>query len=269
VETIPSLRSSFDTQFLLLAPQGACIPKTFARIYRDEMSYRILLEELQRFRGDIYLKDGAIPPQALKADGRHASAIDEKSWHVLSLNESGTIGACLRFSEETHSAFENLWIGHATVARCPTWSGTLRQAIESQLRRAQTESVRFGEVGGWAVAEARRCTAEAIRIILATYGLLELMGGCIGVATATLRHRSAAILRRIGLWPLAIEDLIIPSYYDRYYDCQMEVLQFDSRQPNPRYRGWIAELSSVLKTTPVIGAEELRIPVTAEMRTCS
>jgi hypothetical protein len=107
-------------------------------------------------------------------------------------------------------------------------------------------------VGGWAVAEERRGTLEPLRIILATYGLLELMGGCVGIATATFRHCSAGILRRIGLASLLAGETEMPPYYDSQYRCEMEVLRFDSRFPNAKYRDWVAQLSSVLSTAPVI-----------------
>jgi hypothetical protein len=246
---------SADTQFVVLAPQQVAVPPTMATIHRDEHIYRSFLADLQRFRGATYLSDGAISRQELTPDGRHVSALDEQSWHVLGVNGRGKVCACLRFSEETGARYEDLWVRQAAVARCPTWGGRFRRAVESQMARAETECLRFGEVGGWAVAQARRCTVEALRIILATYGLLELLGGCIGVATATLRHESAGILRRIGLWPIAVDGLTIPVYYDDRYGCQMEVLEFDSRHPNTRYKTWMLQLRSHLKMVPVICGE--------------
>jgi hypothetical protein len=110
----------------------------------------------------------------------------------------------------------------------------------------------FGEVGGWAVAEEQRRTFEPLRIIPAAFGLLRLLGGALGVATATLRHESAPILRRIGLTSLVEDGQELPAYFDPHYGCQMEVLQFDSRRPAPKYEGWVSELSESLRTAPVI-----------------
>src|ERR1051325_2676661 len=75
---------------------------------------------------------------------------------------------------------------------------------------AQRVGMGFGEVGGWAVGDAYRCTIEPLRIILATYGLLRLLGGVMGVATATFRHESAPILRRIGLTSLVAGEEELP-----------------------------------------------------------
>ncbi|HEY2016105.1 MAG TPA: hypothetical protein VGH38_21530 [Bryobacteraceae bacterium] len=124
--------------------------------------------------------------------------------------------------------------------------------------RARRMRIRFGEVGGWAVAESHRWTLEPLRIILATYGLLQLLGGCSGVATATFRHSSAMILRKIGLTSLESDGAELPPYYDPNYRCHMEVLRFDSRFPNPKYREWVSELAASLASAPVICREGMR-----------
>jgi hypothetical protein len=120
-----------------------------------------------------------------------------------------------------------------------------------EMKQARNMRISFGEVGGWAVAKSHRWTLEPLRIILAMYGLLQLRGGCAGVATATFRHGSAAILRRIGLSSLCEDGEALPPYYDPHYGCQMEVLRFDSRFPNAKYKDSVNELSNALATAPV------------------
>jgi hypothetical protein len=120
------------------------------------------------------------------------------------------------------------------------------------MARARQMRMGFGEVGGWAVAEGRRLTLEAIGILLATYGLLELLGGCMGVATATFRHSSATILRKIGLSSLDAGGVELQPYFDPSYGCEMEVLQFDSRFPSSKYISWVKELAVILKDAPII-----------------
>ena len=252
---------STETQLVVLAPKATIVPGTFRYANQNEALHHSLLADLQRFRGSVYLNDGAIAPWELTKDSRHAPVVDEKSWHVLSLDSQGKVCACLRFLEETGAKFDELCVRHSAVAHCPTWGRKFRRAIEFQMSRAQADRLRFGEVGGWAISEARRWTVEALRVILATYGLLQLLGGCTGVATATLRHESALILRRIGLWPMAVEGVTLPPYYDDRYHCQMEVLQFDSRLPNSKYINWILELGSYLSTTPVICPERAPEPL--------
>jgi hypothetical protein len=50
----------------------------------------------------------------------------------------------------------------------------------------------------------------------------------------------------------------LPPYFDPHYGCQMEVLRFDSRFPNPKYRSWVTEFSSSLTDAPVICPERDR-----------
>jgi hypothetical protein len=82
--------------------------------------------------------------------------------------------------------------------------------------------------------------------------MARLLGGCIGVTTATERHCSASILRRIGGQPLMTQGIEIPRYFDSRFDCEMEILRFDSARPNPRFERWIEELKSYLSGVPVI-----------------
>jgi hypothetical protein len=85
------------------------------------------------------------------------------------------------------------------------------------------------------------------------FSLARLLGGCIGVTTATRRHCSASILRRIGGQTLHANGVGIPPYFDPRYDCEMEILRFDSTTPNPRFERWIEELKYHLSAVPVIG----------------
>jgi hypothetical protein len=139
----------------------------------------------------------------------------------------------LRYVDERYAAgFENLWIRQAALAHCPEQGRMFRSAVEREMARARQMRMGFGEVGGWAVAESHRRTLEPVGILLPTYGLLELLGGCLGVATATFRHASSTILRKIGLASLVAGGVDLKPYFDPHYGCHMEVLRFDSRFPN-------------------------------------
>jgi hypothetical protein len=247
-----------QTQFVILPPSRQSVPKRFRCLDVNNSQYDDLLSEMQRFRGRVYMQDGAIRADELTSDGRHKVSVDDVSWHVLSLDENGNVCACLRYLEESRAVyFDDLWVRHAAVASSPM-GHQFRRAVEWQMADARRMQLGFGEVGGWAVAEDRRWTLEPLKIILATYGLLQLLGGCIGVATATFRHSSATILRRIGLASLCDEGVELPPYFDERYGCQMEVLRFDSRFPNPKYRDWVAEFSASLADAPVICPERDR-----------
>jgi len=241
-----------QTRFAVLPPSPA-VPGVFRNIEIDSRRRGDLMARMQRLRGRVYAGDQAIRKSDLTSDGRHKMSIDEHSWHVLSLDQDDNVVACLRFLDETQArGFDDLFVRHAAMAKCPTFGMRFRTAVEQSLRLARQGAMRFGEVGGWAVAEEHRGTAEPLRIILATYGLLELLGSCAGVATATFRHSSARILRKIGLSALAVGGEELPPYQDPQYGCQMQALQFDSRRPNPRFRESIADLTRDLAMAPVV-----------------
>jgi hypothetical protein len=246
-----------SSEIVLLPPVGSRVPQVFRRATSNLGAYRSILSQVQRFRGRIYLEDEAISPEELTRDGRHILPIDERSWHVISIEKSGEISGCLRFLEEsTAHRFDELWLRGAAVAHCPLSGAKVQRAIEYEMARARQERIRFGEVGGWAISKERRCGLEALRIVLSTYALLQLLGGCVGMATATVRHGSSAILRKFGLASLCADDGPVAPYYDPQYACQMEMLRFDSRRANSRFMGWIEELTDHLTTAMVIGSYE-------------
>jgi hypothetical protein len=172
-------RINTESRFVILAPADFTAGGSFWNIVSNPVRHQHLLAEMQRFRGQIYIRDGAITPEHLTADGRHQVPIDAVSWHVLALDADGKVGACLRYLEETHArGFDELWVRHAALSQCPKFGDHFRAAVEEEMAWARRMRLGFGEVGGWAVAEERRGTVEPLRIILATYGLLELLGGC-------------------------------------------------------------------------------------------
>jgi hypothetical protein len=254
-----------NSQFVILSPSEYRARGVFRDLRHDNRVGHDLMAAMQRFRGQIYLEDGAIRPEDLTADGRHIAAVDDKSWHVLSIDDSGEIRACLRYLEESKATkFDDLWVRHAAAvhsAKGPSY----RHAVEQEMLRARRLGLGFGEVGGWAVAKDHRWTMEPLRIILATYGLLELLGGCAGVATATFRHGSAAILRRIGLTSLISEEGALHPYYDPHYGCEMELLRFDSRFPDRKYQAAVSDFSHSLKSAMVI-CRQRSLPPASQMQ---
>jgi hypothetical protein len=257
-KTLKSITQSLSNkaaEFVILPPIGAFIPRVFQTVENSDRLHGELLSSTQRFRGAIYLQDGAVREQQLTADGRHALPVDEESWHVVTLDEAGKICACLRVHQQLGvQSFDDLPVSRASISQCPSWGSKIRQAVESEIHGAHTAGLRFGDVGGWAIAPERRRTLEPLRTILAGYSVMQLLGGVVGIATATCKHGSAQILRKLGLRPLEADGETIPGYYDHHYDSEMEVLRFDSRHPNPRYRTWIAELCDLLSQAPVVCA---------------
>jgi hypothetical protein len=235
----------------LLAPPTVFIPNVFHDVREDRQRHRDLLSEMQRFRGSIYLDDGAIDEGAL-VDGHHVVAADHHSWHLLVHDENGRISGCVRYQAHDLDSHLSLTVFNTSIAECPEWGPTLREAVASEMALANSLDLSFVEVGGWALAEHVRGTSEALRMALAAYSLGQLLGGAVGVSTATRRHCSSSILRRIGGKSLEYAGTAIPAYYDPQYACDMEILRFHSWNPNPRYLVWVDEIRRSLQRIPVI-----------------
>lgn len=246
---------TFKRSLVLLAPAQAPVPYAFTAAASDKEGYETLLGKMQRFRGAIYVQDGAIGREDLDSEGRHRLETDVHSWHVVALNGQGDVCGCSRYTSYDRSIdFKDLAVGRSALARSDIWGGKLRAAVEREKRVAAREETSFVEVGGWAISENLRRTTEALRIALSTYALAQCLGGCIGLTTATARHHSADVLRKIGGRPLVMEASELPPYFDPQYGCEMQVLRFDSAAPNPKFRRWIEQIKSDMTTTEVLSA---------------
>ena len=252
---IPGKAGRLRRKLVVLAPDRrhtTCFPQSTA----DVSLHQRLLADAQRLRGRIYLEDGAIQPSQLSADGRHVQAADEKGWHLLTLDERGRVAACTRYMPHCNNVtFSELMVSSSPLAQSETWGASFRGSIEAELALARKRRCSFAEVGGWVTSEALRGTTEAIRMILSAYGLARSLGGTLGVSTVTTRHNSSSMLRRIGLGSLLSRGAELPPYFDPHYNCEMEILRFDSERPNPRYQSWIDECQTYLATAPVICAK--------------
>jgi len=210
---------------------------------------------MQKLRGSVYLEDGAITADEL-SDGRHQVPSDRRSWHLLLLDGAGEVCGCIRYllhSGETD--FSQLIASETPLANCSTWRKVLHSAVKAELELSKALDVPFIEVGGWAIKEELRKTVEALRMVLAVYAFSRELGGAIGFTTATIRHSSSSILRRIGGLSLEASGAKIPPYEDPQYRCRMEMLRFYSWAPNGRYGVWIRELGKALRSVPVICPE--------------
>jgi hypothetical protein len=235
-----------------LAPSSTRIPALFTRLEADWTGYWSLLHEMQRLRGRVYVKDGAMDASSL-VDGRHQSEADSSSWHLLVLNSLGRICGCLRLHEHPRPVvLSELSVGHCALARSPEWGDALARALKEELSFSSDVNLSFAELGGWALDEEIRGTTEALRFALATYAFWQMLGDAVCLTTATLRHCSASILRRIGGQPLTHQGTELPVYYDPQYDCKMEILKFYSWAPNPRYAMWIRQMREELSRVSVI-----------------
>jgi hypothetical protein len=244
---------SIDQRLVLLAPPQSSVPNSFTNVDFDLGRHRELVREIQSLRGSVYLHDGAIERRQLSPDGLHETPEDEKSWHLLILNNQQRATACVWYLEHENTArVEDLRVRGCPLARSDGWRGKLWKAVGSELARARRDRLGYAEVGGWAVEKSSRCTSEGLLLALAAYSLGRVFGGALGMTTATVRHGSSRILRRLGGTPLETDGADVPSYYDPRYKCEMELLRFDSRHPSAKYAGVIELLRQKLADVPVI-----------------
>ncbi len=244
--------TNVSRKLLLLAPSERAVPEVFRGAHLDARRHAKLLAEAQAFRGRVYLGDGAIKPWQL-IGGSHRTEIDRGSWHLLVLDPRGNVCGCARYKEYcAGTPYPELGVSRSALAASPEWSRNVRRAVEAELELSKHLDCPMSELGGWALDEEIRGTAEALRMALAIYALTQELGGAIGLSGVTHRHGSASILRRMGGRSLECRGVELPAYYDPQYECNMELLRFYSWAPNPRYSIWIEEIKECLRTAPVL-----------------
>jgi hypothetical protein len=201
----------------------------------------------------------------MEDDGRFLMRGDEKSWHVLLVDERRDVVGCCRYLVHANTvAYNRLKVSHSALAHHPTWGPKVREAVESDLAAARANGFSYIEVGGWALAEEWRNTRAALEILVASYALTQLLGGAMCICTATMRHGSSSMLRRIGGSSLSVRGEELPSYEDPQYGCAMELVRFDTRLPSSRFVPLIAQLKAKLADsvaiTPKMEHERLLVP---------
>ena len=245
--------SGVDRRLLLLAPPETSLPPTLQRAVDDSLSHRQFVHDVQRLRGRVYVADGALTSEQLLHDGRHRTPEDEHSWHVLMLGGDGRPTGCAWYRNHQNP----VGLDHLRVRKCPlahdeAWRDGLRQAVDAEIAQARREHVHYAELGGWAVSHESRRTPDVIVLALAVFALSRTLGDALGITTATVRNCSSTILRRLGGAPLHVNGAPIPAYHDPQYRCDMELLRFDSRRPNPRYAEAIKLLLTQLPQVTVL-----------------
>jgi hypothetical protein len=187
-------------------------------------------------------------------DGRHCTPEDTQSWHLLMIDAQRRVTACAWYllHERPPAAQDLQRVRDTPLARAEGSCTTLWSAVEEELERARRAGMKYAELGGWAVTEAARGTTDTFILALSTFGLGRALGGALGLTTATVRHCSSTILRRLGGLSLRACDEEIPPYYDPRYKCEMELLRFDSRKPSAKYLSLIEMLQEQLPRVSVI-----------------
>src|ERR1700688_933788 len=202
-----------DLRFVLLAPASGHSSCAWRAPRQSRQLHDSFLRGIQKFRGRIYLKDAAIQDWQLDGHGGYRMHGDERSWHLILVSGEEQIVGCARYLVHSNTvAFEDLVLRNAALSRDKCWGKKMRSALETEIRIARSEGVPYVELGGWALDEAFRGTKAALKTLLASYAWARLIKGCRCACTATVRHGSSSILRRIGGRPLEYFGENLPSY---------------------------------------------------------
>ena len=240
-------------RFELLCPPQTHGNQLFGRLRADQDLYRRHLKSLQQLRGSAYLKDGAIQACELDEDGCFRMRGDEQSWHLLLTDDHSNVIGCARYLVHPNTvSFDNLRVSHCALAKDPQYGEKVRQAVEADLEIARRQGLTYVEIGGWALAEEWRGTKAALEILAGSYALAHLWGGSLGACTATVRHGSSSMLRRIGGSSLEMNGEALPAYEDPHYGCAMELLRFDYRTYAARYAPVVEQVKKKIADAGVI-----------------
>lgn len=247
---------SFDgnalSNFIMLAPLRTGSPNRFGRVHHQEYERMSLMSQMQKLRGQTYLEDGAVTRSQLDDHDRHIMADDEDSWHLLRLRNDGSVSGCARIlAHPPDVTYGQLRVSSCPLANSESWGGRVRNSIESEIFKARTQGRSIVEPGGWALAQDLRGSTEALSIVVGVLAWAQLSGGCVGFITATVRHGSASILRRLGGSPLDVDGQPAPAYFDPHYGCDMELLRFDCQGLNPRFGAALERTRNLLLSAPI------------------
>jgi hypothetical protein len=252
-----------DDHLLLLAPPARPLPQHFSNSLVDDDLHAEYLAEVQRLRGTVYHADGAI--RELTSDGRHEMPEDDRSWHFIALDSARRVCGCMWYREhERPRSIADLRVGSSPLATHPNWRRVIRAAVAGEMRRARARRVPYAEIGGWAASRERCGAVDALVLALTAFSFGRLAGGSLGIATATLRHCSASILRRLGGALLEHQGTPVPGYYDARYGCEMEILGFDSTQARPKFDPLVELLAGALVNVTVVATRAVELPRAAE-----
>jgi hypothetical protein len=250
-----------DQRLVLLAPAHGSIPPSFRNVTYDPARHARHMGELQRLRGGIYVSDGAVPEEQL-VNGLHRTDEDARSWHLLMFKEKRELTSCVWYlPHENTVGFDQLRVRNCPLRNVQEWRDTLVRAVESELARARQEQLGYAELGGWAVTEDSRGTFEGLLLALAAYSLGRIFGGALGITNATVRHNSSTILKGLGGFSLEADGITLAPYFDPAYQCEMELLRFDSRRPNARFEFMVDMLQHKLADVVIVAARAGGEPV--------
>jgi hypothetical protein len=176
--------------------------------------------------------------------------------------EDNRIRGCARILvHPEHANFSDLRLSESTIAKSPEWKAPIRCAVEKEMEMGRISGVTLVEPGGWVLQKDLRGGPDAVGIALSAFAWSQLMGGSLAFVTASVKHGSASILKRLGGSLLTFAGTEIPRYFDSRYGCEMELLKIHTRGLNPRFESVMAPLRDALMVTPVLQCLTTPLPL--------
>lgn len=242
--------------FVMLAPSGGEIPISLRdTLQSNPQAHSKLLSDVQILRGRIAVREGAVSQSLLDGFGRHHMPGDLDSWHLVKLDKAGRIRGCARILVHSHNVkFADMRLAHSEIAKNPLWHCRVRTAVEADIVSSKKRQCILLEPGGWVVEEDCRGGKDAATIALSAIACSQFQGNCVAYLTATVKHGSSAILRRLGAKPLMCGKEELPRYYDPTYGCDMELLRLDACTLNRRFEVPIRQIQEILKVSLLLQA---------------
>lgn len=234
------------------------MPDTFAPLLAHIDRPKVVAS-IQRFRGGVYLSEGAIKSSDLSTDGRHISALDDSAWHIV-ISDANLIMGCIRLNIHGRKPSLSTFHLRRVAERMPEpHAGHYRVAMERTLLWAEELQLPIGEVGGWAVTEELRRGSAGMTLALSVFAISEILQN-VAMAAATVRNSSNTILTRLGGFPLKFEGTDLPPVFDPAYGCEMQILGFHWKCSD-RYTRMCESIrnhfqKSILDATPRNGSTE-------------
>jgi hypothetical protein len=243
-----------DVDLTVVAPSVAHVPEWLSNALVNDAMYQNMIDEIQRFRGNVYVHDKAIPASSLDKEGRHYSDYDYQAWHIIFRDRREDLCGAIRVGlvSCTDTDVEDLQVLRF-LAKMPDDQRTpLEAAVRGFLGNCRLLQPSICEPGAWAVAEDVRKGRLAPVLAASIWSLLRVVGGASGVATATTRHGSADILKKMGGFDLILNGVPLVPFYDSYHACYMELVGFDSSYLNPRLEATVTEVQEYMGLLPII-----------------
>jgi hypothetical protein len=244
-------------QLKILAPTLSDVPSTLSNVRIGSTLHTNLIYAIQLLRGSVYKEYAPIAGRR-RSDGRHYLPSDAQSWHIVLQDTcEQQIAGCIRY-RQIRGDYEELGVSKSALAHSRRYGPLLRAAIERDITATSNTGMHYAEVGMWALRPEVRCSSAAVNLALTMFVLAEHLGGGIGITTATTRHHSACILRRLGGRGLAG----LSAYYEPKYGCVIEVLRFALADLDSRFASRLDQLRTEIRHIDIICAAALEQAVT-------